>query len=133
MITCFLHSLHPNGVSSEMAKFDRLRSMATPPHFRPRTARRVPIRGTAFFLNDDTRGRGFVWNLSLKGCRVDAEKHVPAGTELMITLHLEKADEKIHVHRAVVAWSCGQEFGLRIHDIEPPEARRLKRYLGRAR
>jgi len=107
--------------------------MATPPHFRPRTARRVPIRGTAIFLNDDTRGRGFVWNLSPKGCRVDAEKHVPAGTELMITLHLEKADEKIHVHRAVVAWSCGQEFGLRIHDIEPPEARRLKRYLGRAR
>ena len=107
--------------------------MATPLHFRPRTSRRVPIHGTAFFLNDDTRGRGFVWNLSPKGCRVDAEKNVPAGTELTLMLHLDKAEERIHVHRAVVAWSRGQELGLHIHDIEPPEVRRLKRYLRRAR
>lgn len=107
--------------------------MATPPHFRPRLSRRVPIHGTAFFLNDDTRGRGFVWNLSPKGCRVDAEKTVPAGTELTITLHLDKAEDKIHVHRAVVAWSRGQELGLQIRDIELPEERRLSRYLRRAR
>ncbi|WHZ16629.1 MAG: hypothetical protein OJF52_003479 [Nitrospira sp.] len=107
--------------------------MATTQRFRLRTYSRVPIRGTAFFLNEDTHGRGFVWNLSPKGCRVDAEKAVPAGTELSIMLHLDKADESIEVHSAVVAWSRGQEFGLRINEIEKPQAIRLKRYLRRAR
>jgi len=48
-------------------------------------------------------------------------------------LHLDKAEDKIHVHRAVVAWSRGQELGLQIRDIELPEERRLSRYLRRAR
>lgn len=105
----------------------------TSSRFRLRSYNRVPIQGTAFFLNEETRGRGFVWNLSPKGCRVDAEKEVPAGTELTITLHLDKADESIQVHSAVVAWSRGQELGLRIDQIDNPEAIRLKRYLRRAR
>lgn len=107
--------------------------MATPQCFRLRTYGRVPVRGTAFFLNEQTRGRGFVWNLSPQGCRVDAEKAVPVGTELTITLHLDQADDHIHVHRAVVAWSRGQECGLRIIDIYAPQARLLKRYLRRTR
>jgi len=107
--------------------------MTTPPRVRPRTACRVPIHGTAFFLNAETRGRGFVWNLSPTGCRVDAEKHVPAGTALTITLYLDNADERIHVNRAVVAWSRRHECGLRITDIDAPQARRLKRYLRRTR
>lgn len=107
--------------------------MATPPRIRLRTYGRVPIQGTAFFLNAETRGRGFVWNLSPQGCRVDAEKEVPVGTELTITLHLDQADEHIHVHRAVVAWNCGHECGLRITDIDAPQARLLKRYLRRTR
>lgn len=105
----------------------------TPTRFRLRSYSRVPIQGTAFFLNEETRGRGFVWNLSPKGCRVDAEKKVPEGTELTITLHLDKAEESIQVHSAVVAWSRGQEFGLRINEIDKPEAMRLKRYLRGAR
>jgi len=124
--------LHPNGVSPEARRSGRLAFMATPQRFRLRTYRRVPIQGTAFFLNEDTRGRGVVWNLSPTGCRVDAEKTVPAGTELTITLHLDKADESIYVHSAVVAWSRGQEFGLCIDVIDTPEALRLKRYLRRA-
>ncbi len=107
--------------------------MATPQRFRLRTYHRVPIHGTAFFLNAETRGRGFVWNLSPTGCRVDAEKTVPAGTELTIMLHLDQAEERIHVHRAVVAWSRGHECGLRITDIDAPQARLLKRYLRRTR
>lgn len=107
--------------------------MATTHRFRLRTYVRVPIHGTAFFLNEQTRGRGFVWNLSPQGCRVDAEKAVPVGTALTITLHLDQADEHIHVHRAVVAWSRGQECGLRITDIDAPQARLLKRYLRRTR
>lgn len=103
--------------------------MATTQRFRLRTYGRVPIHGTAFFLNEQTRGRGLVWNLSPQGCRVDAEKAVPVGTELTITLHLDQADEHIHVHRAVVAWSRGKECGLRITDIDAPQARLLKRYL----
>ncbi|QOJ37082.1 MAG: PilZ domain-containing protein [Nitrospira sp.] len=106
--------------------------LATPQRVRLRTYRRVPIQGTAFFLNEDTRSRGVVWNLSPTGCRIDAEKTVPAGTELTIILHLDKADESIHVHSAVVAWSRGQEVGLRIDAIDTPEAVRLKRYLRHA-
>lgn len=106
--------------------------MSTTRGFRLRTYRRLPIQGTVFFLTERTHGRGFVWNLSPKGCRIDAEKNVPAGTELTFTLHLDKADERIHVHRATVAWSRGQEFGLRIHDIEQSDELRLKRYLRRA-
>lgn len=107
--------------------------MTTPPRVRLRTARRVPIQGTTFFLNAETRGRGFVWNLSPTGCRVDAEKHVPAGTALTITLYLDHAEERIHVHRAVVAWSRGHECGLRLTDIEAPQARRLTHSLRRMR
>ncbi len=82
--------------------------MSTTPRFPPRTTRRVSIHGTAFFLNDELRGRGFVWNLSPTGCLVDAEKHVPVGAGLTITLHLSHADASIHVHRGVVAWSRGR-------------------------
>ncbi len=107
--------------------------MATPSRVRPRAVRRVPIHGTAFFLNAEIHGRGFVWNLSPTGCRVDAEKNVPAGTTLTITLYLDNADERIHVHRAMVAWSRGHECGLRLTDIDESQARRPKHSLRRTR
>lgn len=94
--------------------------MATPRRFRLRTYRRVPIHGTMFFLSEQIHGRGFVWNHSPNGCRIDAKKKVPAGTELTLPLHLDRPDERIYVDRAVVARSRGHELGLTIHTIENP-------------
>ncbi|MDI3467924.1 MAG: hypothetical protein OJF50_006745 [Nitrospira sp.] len=106
--------------------------MMTPKRFRIRTYRRASLQGTVFFLNDELKARGFIWNLSPNGCRVDAEREVPAGTEVSMLLNLPAGGPEIEVHSAVVAWSRGHELGFRIDEIQPLQANRLKRYLREA-
>jgi hypothetical protein len=94
-----------------------------------RTYRRIPLNSTAFFLNEHFKAHGFVWNLSPDGCRLDAERDVPEGTEVSLLLHLPEAGEPIEIDRAVVAWSRGQEIGFRWDTIRRSQAARLSAYL----
>lgn len=103
--------------------------MPTPQRFHIRTYRRASLQGTVVFLNEELQARGFIWNLSPNGCRVDAERAVPPGTEGSMLLNLPQGGPGIEIHRAVVAWSRGHELGFRIDEIQPLQANRLKRYL----
>jgi hypothetical protein len=58
--------------------------MSAPTRFHMRTYRRILLQGTVIFLNEELKARGFIWNLSLDGCRVDAETSVPADTETLL-------------------------------------------------
>jgi hypothetical protein len=97
--------------------------------FHIRTYRRVPLQATVYFLNEQFRARGFVWNLSLDGCRVDTDKEVLPGTEVSLMLNLPEAGEPIEVDSAVVAWSRGHELGFRWDAMRSLHAARLKAYL----
>jgi hypothetical protein len=97
--------------------------------FQIRTYRRIPLQATAFFVNEQVRARGFVWNLSLDGCRIDAEKDVQEGTEVSLMLYLPEGVEPVEVESAVVAWSRGHELGFRWQHIGTLDAARLSAYL----
>jgi hypothetical protein len=103
--------------------------MNRPIRFTIRTYRRVPLQARAYFLNEQLRARGFVWNVSLAGCRVDAEKDVAVGTEVSLMLNLPEAGEPIEVDRAVVAWSHGHALGFQWDEIRRGHAARLRAYL----
>jgi hypothetical protein len=85
--------------------------------FHIRTYRRLPVQGPVHFLNDELQGTGHVWNLSLNGCRVDADLDLEPGTAVSLSLRLPELDEEVKIDSAAVAWARGCDFGLRFHSV----------------
>ncbi len=101
--------------------------MAT--QFGIRTHHRVPVATSVYFSNEAVDGTGHLWNLSLTGCRVDGSVSVRTGTRLTLLVLLPGEPAFIVIREARVAWSRGQEFGLRLVSIHAPEAARLDTFV----
>lgn len=94
-----------------------------------RTHQRVPIATSVSFANHAIKGNGHVWNLSRTGCRVDGNVSVLTGTRLTLMVLLPGKDAFIVIRQARVVWSRGQEFGLRLVQLDSHEACRLEAYV----
>ena len=83
----------------------------------------VPV----YFSNDEVQGTGHVWNMSLDGCRIDGNIEIQPGMTFSLLMMPAENEPAIIVDQARVAWARGPECGLRIKQIQPREAKRLRR------
>jgi hypothetical protein len=96
--------------------------------FQVRTYHRLPIHAPLYFHNEDLQGTGALWNVSLDGCRMDANVPLRVGdiVELMLLLGPRGA---VYVKAATVCWTRGHECGLRLILVQPGGAAHLERYI----
>ena len=100
-----------------------------PSIFQVRTCHRLPVQCTVYYSNDEVHGSGNLWNLSLDGCRIDGNVAVRSGMQFELLVMLPGKRSAIIVQTAEVAWTRGQEFGLRLQTLRPEEATRLHTYI----
>lgn len=102
--------------------------------FHVRSHHRVPVQCPVYFSNTEVHGTGTLWNLSLDGCRVDGNMRLPVGAQFELLILLPGRRASIVVRSAQVAWTRGQEFGLRLLTVPPGDQRRLQQFVtGRVR
>ncbi len=100
-----------------------------PPPFRsaPTSACRYSL--PSIFHNEQLGGTGTLWNVSLEGCRIDANVSMHRGIKVELLMLLPEAGGTMVVKSATVCWSRGREYGLRLVTIQAHEAARLERYI----
>jgi hypothetical protein len=97
--------------------------------FRVREYRRFPVHCQLYYSNDELQGAGTVWNVSVRGWRVDGTCSVRAGMVFSLFVMLPDFHKTVIVERAIVRWARGQEFGLQIGTIHPLDTGRLKQFV----
>ena len=102
--------------------------MGTSP-FQVRTYHRLSVQCPVYFSNDQRRGIGNLWNLSLDGCRIDGNLSVRHGMRFELLVMLPGKRASFIVQEARVMWTRGQEFGLRLEKLRPRDATRLETYI----
>ena len=96
--------------------------------FQVRSYHRLPVQSPLYFHNEHIQGTGFLWNLSLDGCRIDFSLPLQPGTVVELMLLLGPGDA-LHVKAATICWTRGLECGLRLIYVQPGEAGHLDRYI----
>lgn len=94
-----------------------------------RRERRVQVQFPISFEGNQGVGKGKLFNLSSKGCGVESGVTVQVGTTITLRVYVPTHKEPIHVGRAGVTWSAGQDFGLEFTDMDPTERQRLERLI----
>lgn len=97
--------------------------------FHVRAHHRLLVQCTVYFSNADLHGAGMLWNLSIDGCRVDGSVLPLIGTQFELLIMLPGRRASIVVQAAQVAWTRGQEFGLRLLTLHPVDQHRLERFV----
>ena len=92
--------------------------------FHSRTHRRVPIHGTALYMGPDFVGHATILNLSMSGLHLMGTYPVPAKARLTIRLYLSDDDAYVQIPSAIVRWTTGHEFGVRLSQL--PESARCR-------
>lgn len=99
--------------------------------FQVRPCQRLPVQCSVFFHNDHIQSTGTLWNLSLDGCRIDANVSLPVGAVVELLIVLPGPSRAIFVKAASVSWTRGLECGLHLIHVQPGEAGHLERYITR--
>ena len=94
-------------------------------HFLPRHGHRYLVQGTALYMGDDFVGQASILNLSLSGVHLMGTYPVPPKSRISLRLYFGEGDEYVHVPKAVVRWTSGHEFGLRLGLLPDPARRQL--------
>ena len=94
-----------------------------------RRERRVQVQYPISFEGNQGVGKGKLFNLSMGGCGVESGVPVQVGTTITLRVYVPTHKEPIHVSRAGVTWSAGQDFGLEFTDMDPKERERLKKII----
>jgi hypothetical protein len=95
-----------------------------------RRERRVQVQFPISFEGNQGVGKGKLFNLSLRGCGIESGVHVQVGTMVTLRVYVPTHKEPIHIGRAGVTWSAGQDFGVEFSDLDPAEQERLQRLIG---
>ena len=99
----------------------------------PNEAQRRRMRRHAIVLPVEVDGKkgvkGLTNDLSLGGCRINANLAVRHGQHLPLRLHLPGQESPIVVHRAAVRWVGKKDFGLQFMSIPSSERERLGQLL----
>ena len=93
--------------------------------FHPRADRRFLVQGTALYMGEDYVGQARILNLSLGGVHLMGTYPVPPRSRVSVRLYLGAGDEYVHVPEAIVRWTSGHEFGIRLGRLPEPARRRL--------
>lgn len=94
-----------------------------------RRDRRVQVQYPISFEGNQGVGKGKLFNLSARGCGVESGAFVQVGTTVTIRVYVPTHKEPIHVGRAGVTWSAGQDFGVEFMDMDPQERERLQKLI----
>lgn len=77
-------------------------------------------------------GEGRLLDLSLEGCRIEADRPLAVNTYLSLRLQIAPKDLPILVDLAAVRWTRGMNCGVHFLSIQPLQAARLKTFLASA-
>lgn len=94
-----------------------------------RRDRRVQVQFPISIEGNQGVAKGKLFNLSARGCGVESGAFVQVGTTVTIRVYVPTHKEPIHVSRAGVTWSAGQDFGLEFTDMNPEERDRLQKLI----
>jgi hypothetical protein len=97
--------------------------------FTIRSYRRFPVQCVVDYMSSDCAGKGVVRNLSRSGWRVESHHVVSPGTMLTLAVWLPGDNVPVKVEKAIVRWVKAQAFGIRIIEMQPADAARLRRFL----
>ena len=79
-------------------------------------------------------GEGLLQDLSAEGCRIECEcaRPLPVNTYLSLRLLISPTEPPILVDLAAVRWVREKECGVHFLSVQPPQAKRLKKFLASA-
>ena len=75
------------------------------------------------------RAPGVILDLSPSGCRVRSDSPSGIGECLRVLIDVPRYQTPLHVTRAVVRWSKGQEFGMEFVQMELDDEQRLNQLM----
>jgi c-di-GMP-binding flagellar brake protein YcgR len=78
---------------------------------------------------EDEGLRGTTVNLSITGCLVETDAHVPQGTSVRVKIHGSGLDSPIEVEGATVRAVMKNQLGLEFFKIAPAEEKRLRVFM----
>ena len=88
---------------------------------------RFPVRFHSSFTSlNMVGGEGNLIDLSLRGCRVESQTDVGAGTLLQVRINTSEEEPPLQIQEAVVRWSRHREFGLEFVTLAAEEWARLQ-------
>ena len=97
--------------------------------FTIRSYRRFPVQCAVEYRNPDCVGKGTVRNLSRSGWRVEGNHVLAPGTMLTLTVSLPGDSVPVTAEKAIVRWVKAHAFGIRIIEMQPADAARLRRFV----
>ena len=95
-----------------------------------RRERRVQVEYPISFEWNQGVINGKLFNLSRGGCGIESGAFVQVGTTVTLRVYVPTHKEPIHIGRAGVTWSAGQDFGVEFTDMDPAEKERLHKLIG---
>ena len=98
--------------------------------FSIRPYRRFPVQCYFTYNAGPFQGQGTVWNLSCTGWRLSGDLPMRPGETISLTVTLPN-EQRIEVPEAVIRWSRGQDFAVKIVAIERQTQARLQHYIKR--
>jgi PilZ domain-containing protein len=81
------------------------------------------------FSGEGVRAPGVILDLSPSGCRARSDSPSGIGESLGVLIDVPRYQTPLHVTRAVVRWSKGQEFGMEFLHIELDDEQRLNQLM----
>ncbi len=97
--------------------------------FTIRSYRRFPVQCPVDYRSPDCVGKGIVRNLSRSGWRVEGNHIVTPGMILMLAVSFPGESVPLMVEKAIVRWVQARAFGIRIIEMRPADAARLRRFV----
>jgi hypothetical protein len=94
-----------------------------------RRERRVQVQYPISFEGNQGVVKGKLFNLSLGGCAIESGIHVQVGATVTLRVYVPTHKEPIHIGRAGVTWSAGQDFGVEFADMDSKEKERLQKLI----
>jgi hypothetical protein len=95
-----------------------------------REAQRVSLHSRVLYRNDEdtsqSAGKGWLQNLSKKGCHITGSLQVVAGSTVTISLDLDDGKAPLCLPGATVCWSDGLSFGVRFPPMTLENRQRLQ-------
>lgn len=85
--------------------------------FTTRSFRRFPVQCPVKYNSESASGVGTVLDLSGEGCRIGGNLSMEVGQRLSMTVQFPPSERLLHVPEAVVRWSHGEVFGIKITEI----------------
>jgi PilZ domain len=87
---------------------------------------RYRVEYSGSFLGDGITASGVILNLSEAGCRAHSAVTLIKGKCYRVLIDVPRYKTPLHVARALVRWSHGEDFGMQFIHIEPDHQQRLR-------